>query len=209
MCVYYLNICIRSDISKSCSEYAIPSLCYSAFPLCPDIGNAKENVNFVSPRRLCREECEILENDLCRQEYALAIRHPSIGQQLPIPVCAELPPLGSKESTTCIRLGVPHLTPIVEDHSCYKENGVDYRGVVRETKNGEFCRPWSHQLQFKSSDHNELMGGHNFCRNPGGTESQPWCYTHSEDFRKEHCKVQQCGLLGYGYGNIGLNFCLG
>ncbi len=50
------------DIAERCSEFAIPSLCYSAFPLCPDL----ENVNFVSPRRLCREECELLEHDLCR-----------------------------------------------------------------------------------------------------------------------------------------------
>ncbi|CAL8125621.1 unnamed protein product [Orchesella dallaii] len=187
------------DISARCSEFAIPSLCYSAFPLCPDNlgGGPEENLNFVSPRRLCREECELLEHDLCRQEYALAKRHPLIGQQLAIPECAELPPLGSKESASCIRLGLPHLTAIVEDHTCYKEKGMNYRGKIRETESGEPCRPWSHQLSFKSSDYSELMGGHNYCRNPGGIEQQPWCFSNSEHFRREPCKVPKCGIFGY------------
>lgn len=87
----------------------------------------------------------------------MAKRHPLIGQQLAIPECAELPPLGSKESVTCIRLGLPHLSPIVKDHLCYKEKGMQYRGIVRETESGEPCRPWSHQLNFKSSDYPELV----------------------------------------------------
>ena len=174
-------------------------MCYAAFPLCPDyIENPEEHVNFVAPRRLCREECELLEHDLCRQEYALAKRHHLIGHQLHIPECGELPPLGSKESATCIPLGLPHLTPVVEDHSCYIGNGHTYRGTVKETASGDPCRPWSHQYKFKSSEYPELMGGHNYCRNPGGAEPGPWCFSDSENFRKEPCNIPQCGIFGLG-----------
>jgi len=190
---------LNSDIAPRCSQFAVPSLCYSAFPLCPDhVQNPEEDMNFISPRRLCREECELLEHDLCRQEYALAKRHPLIGQQLPIPECAELPPLGSKESVTCISLGLPEIASMVEDHSCYVGTGEAYRGTIKETAGSEPCRPWSHQMAFKSSEFSELMGGHNYCRNPGGTEPQPWCFSDSEHFRKEPCKVPKCGIFGFG-----------
>lgn len=124
-------------------------------------------MNFVSPRRICREECELLEHDLCRQEYALAKRHHLIGQQLPIPECSELPPLGSDTARTCISLDLPELSSNVKQDTCYVDTGEGYRGTVQETANGEPCRPWSHQMAFKSSEYSELMGGHNYCRNPG------------------------------------------
>lgn len=43
-----------SDLSEKCEDYAIKSLCYAALPLC------NENAPEQEPRKLCREECEIL-----------------------------------------------------------------------------------------------------------------------------------------------------
>lgn len=57
-------------------------------------------------RRICREECEMLENELCRQEYAIAKRHPQIGQQVPLVECSDLPLNGTDEAVDCLSLGI-------------------------------------------------------------------------------------------------------
>lgn len=83
--------------------YAEPSLCYSAFPIC--------NVNSNKPpHKICREDCELLENVLCRLEYALAKSHPLIGQQLSLPDCEELPHINSEQSQGCLRMGIQKQT---------------------------------------------------------------------------------------------------
>ena len=54
----------------------MPSLCHAAFPLCDDHSGKPV------PKQLCRDECEVLENDVCRLEYAIAKQHPLIGEQV-------------------------------------------------------------------------------------------------------------------------------
>jgi len=57
-------------------------------------------------RRICREECEMLENELCRKEYAIAKRHPLIGHQVPLVECSDLPLEGTTEARDCLTLGL-------------------------------------------------------------------------------------------------------
>lgn len=57
-------------------------------------------------RRICREECEMLENELCRKEYAIAKRHPLIGHQVPLVECSDLPLDGTTEARDCLTLGL-------------------------------------------------------------------------------------------------------
>lgn len=92
----------------------MPSLCYSTFPLCReediDPAGSSEHWSKVAsrePRRICRDDCEILENEICRMEYAIAKRHPLIGQQLALPECGDLPAVGSPDSENCLKLGIP------------------------------------------------------------------------------------------------------
>ena len=75
-------MCCR-DLSQSCAEFAVPSLCFAAFPLCEDQSGKPV------PRQLCRDECEVLENDICRMEYAVAKQHPLIGEQV-YPICFQV-----------------------------------------------------------------------------------------------------------------------
>ena len=72
-------IATSSELSQRCGEHAIPSLCYYAFPLCDDSGEK------AKPRKICRDECETLENDLCKTEYIIAKSHPLIGKEHLIP----------------------------------------------------------------------------------------------------------------------------
>ncbi|XP_076069681.1 tyrosine-protein kinase transmembrane receptor Ror-like [Oratosquilla oratoria] len=175
------------DLSKKCEDYAIKSLCYAALPLCDD--DAPE----PTPRKLCREECETLVNDVCRMEHVIAKQHELIGKKLPIPECENLPPITSRGHQTCIRLGV-NIAPLVEDEKCYVGNGENYRGVESRTVKGHICEEWHrHQLYYRTSEYPELMGGHNFCRNPGGSESQPWCFVATEHSNvPEMCSVPMC-----------------
>ena len=54
-------------------------------------------------------------------------------------------------------------------------------GTVSVTKNGHTCKPWHLSLDSDGFNGMELMGGHNYCRNPkhnGRKEDQPWCFTN-------------------------------
>ncbi|XP_040070662.2 inactive tyrosine-protein kinase transmembrane receptor ROR1 isoform X1 [Ixodes scapularis] len=185
-------IATSQDVSPQCHKYAIPSLCFFAFPPCePGApgGRAPE------PRSVCRDECELLEHSLCRMEYSIAKRHPLIGQQKILPVCEELAPVGSPESESCLRLGVPHreAEDVNKEETCYVHGGEDYRGTVAETISGLPCQLWTHQILFsRIAEYPEIVGGHNYCRNPGGMDVQPWCFTSGPVVKKEVCNIPKC-----------------
>ncbi|XP_037051223.1 tyrosine-protein kinase transmembrane receptor Ror [Bradysia coprophila] len=137
-------------------------------------------------RRICREDCELLENELCQKEYAIAKRHPTIGQKLPLEDCYNLP-----EGGDCSKLGI--VIDVDESEKCYWENGSGYRGTVAVSKTGKPCLKWA-RLMKEISDYPELAG-QNYCRNPGSTENQPWCYVDSNqslDKATEHCDIPKC-----------------
>ncbi|CAG2162204.1 unnamed protein product, partial [Oppiella nova] len=179
-------IATSHDVSLQCHRYAISSLCFFAFPLCED--NAAE----PTPRQVCRDECEVLESNICRIEYTIAKKHPLIGQKHILPACEELPPIGSKESENCVRLGIPNTVQVSHDHKCYTEIGETYRGTASRTVSGLECGYWSHQIFLRTADYPELTGGHNYCRNPGNMESRPWCFVQDPEVRKEYCDIPEC-----------------
>lgn len=57
----------------------------------------------------------MLENDLCRREYAIAKRH-SVIRQLPLPECSDLPEEHTPEAADCMSLGI---APIDVQESVY------------------------------------------------------------------------------------------
>ncbi|XP_075228843.1 tyrosine-protein kinase transmembrane receptor Ror-like isoform X2 [Lycorma delicatula] len=182
----FMVISHSKDVTPSCGKYALPSLCYSAFPICREDHSSH-------PRRVCREDCELLENELCKMEYAIAKRHPLIGQQFEMAECSKLPEIDSPENEGCIQLGMPQPDPINPDEKCYWGVGESYRGNVDMSAGGYECIPWSHQTVVKTSDHPSLLGGHRNCRNPGGEENQPWCFIeHTRHVKRELCNIPQC-----------------
>ena len=46
-------------------------------------------------------------------EYTIAKKHPLIGHAQILPTCEELPPIGSRESDNCIRLGIPNSVQVI------------------------------------------------------------------------------------------------
>lgn len=150
-------------------------------------------------RRICRDECELLENELCRKEYAIAKRHPLLGQQVPLVECADLPLPESKESSDCLSLGISVGNNAQEDDYCYYSNGESYRGITKVSASGRPCLRWSNQFNLQISNYVEsLAGGHSYCRNPGGHELQPWCYVDaSNKMTKESCNIPKCTIERY------------
>lgn len=105
-------------------------------------------------KRICREECELLENELCQKEYAIAKRHPVIGM-VGVEDCQKLP-----QHKDCLSLGIT--IEVDKTENCYWEDGSTYRGVANVSASGKPCLRWS-WLMKEISDFPELIG-QNYCR---------------------------------------------
>jgi receptor tyrosine kinase-like orphan receptor 1 len=132
-------------------------------------------------RRICRSDCELLENEICQKEYAIAKRHPTIGQILPLEDCNEVP-----DDDDCLRMGIN--IDISPSESCYWDNGNQYRGTKDKSINGKACLKWSKAL--REITHIELANN-NYCRNPDGSQTKPWCYVDKQK-TVELCDIQKC-----------------
>lgn len=138
--------------------------------------------NTENLQRLCRKDCELLELELCSKEYAIAKRHPTIGQKLPLEECEEL-----REDATCSRTGID--IDVNSEQNCFWDKGTGYRGVTNVTKTGKECMKWARTMR-EIADLPELAG-HNYCRNPRGMEEQPWCYIDRAK-NVELCNIPKC-----------------
>ncbi len=101
-----------NHLSDRCSQFAIPSLCHFAFPTCDRSSGTDK------PRDLCKDECEILENDLCKTEYIIARSNPIILKRLKLPNCEDLAASDSPEAANCLRIGIPMAEPINKSKTC-------------------------------------------------------------------------------------------
>lgn len=173
------------DISSSCNKYAVPSLCFSAFPICVDPtqintyqtrhinkngvldSNNKKAYrklrNQLKLRRICKEDCKLLETELCSKEYAIAKRHPVIGQILELEECEFLPEETEENAKECLKLGVDRSQIVNVKDRCFWDDGLEYRGVINTSVSGATCMRWSHQFHIPLSEHPELVA-HNYCR---------------------------------------------
>lgn len=171
------------QMSDRCSEYGIPALCFHGFPTCDTL---TQNFKY----RLCREDCFALFKDICLTELQFAM---SISQlRVLLPNCSALPTRDDKDYSYCTSLNIPGLAhtstspppPFIQDDSCYNGTGETYSGSRNVTKSGRPCRVW----------HPSDPSSHNYCRNPGGLEAQPWCHVGPEN-DVEYCDIKKCSSL--------------
>ncbi|KAG8519568.1 Prothrombin, partial [Galemys pyrenaicus] len=84
--------------------------------------------------------------------------------------------------------------------SCAEGLGTNYRGNVSFTRSGIECQLWKsrypHRPEFNSTAYPEADLRENFCRNPDGSPTGPWCYTTDPTVRREECSVPLCGERG-------------
>lgn len=80
---------------------------------------------------------------------------------------------------------------------CVKGRGRFYQGTVNRTKQGLPCQHWNSQLphsHYRPPDvFPEVQNAENFCRNAGGEEPSPWCYTMDPTVRWQRCDIPICG----------------
>ncbi|KER32217.1 hypothetical protein T265_01652 [Opisthorchis viverrini] len=107
-----------------------------------------------------------------------------------------------------------------KDVGCYEDRGEDYGGYQDRTVGGLPCKNWnihaktsSNSFRFRLhqnathstviSAFDERLKKFNYCRNPGGTSSRPWCYTIAQSGsqnEKNYCDIPSCdgpSILGY------------
>lgn len=87
------------------------------------------------------------------------------------------------------------LRMIITD-DCRMGNGRYYLGTVNVTATGIPCQKWDSQEPH--SHHKpplvfaELQDAENYCRNAGGEEPTPWCYTTDKGVRWQACDIPLC-----------------
>ena len=74
----------------------------------------------------------------------------------------------------------------------YGQRGVDYRGDLAVTSDGDPCQPWGsqapHAHPFLPENFADKGLKENYCRNPDNDE-QPWCYTTNVNRRWQYCDL--------------------
>jgi plasminogen activator len=87
---------------------------------------------------------------------------------------------------------------------CLNGAGSDYVGSANTTATGNACLSWEDQrvlmaMKYRVSEktRRSLLNKHNKCRNPDGTDLQPWCYVQTSEgmVRSEFCDIPPCNSI--------------
>lgn len=185
-------------ISQKCRQLSQAVACHHMYKVC----ESDTNNQIVS---ICRHDCDVIQNDECPSELALAAQHELVGDtpKALFPLCSRLSSTsncipvvstamqqqhGGNNPSSSADIPRGHLT-----HWCYVNSGTQYEGSVAQTSSGKQCAEWidSTSRDFNVHRFPELATAKNYCRNPGGKKSRPWCYTKPMG-QEEYCDVPQC-----------------
>ncbi|XP_059469753.1 tyrosine-protein kinase transmembrane receptor Ror2-like [Neocloeon triangulifer] len=182
------------NLKEPCRSAAEKLLCTYAFPQC----QIHEGYPVGLP--LCQEDCVAVKDLFCYNDWALIEDNKQRGVffrsrgHFVLPECSTLPSF--KEPEKCSHAG---LTTVQEDQvttECVRGRGRFYLGSMNVTKDGMACQRWDSQ---EPHSHNrppevfpEVQNAENYCRNAGGEEPSPWCYTMDATMRWQHCDIPIC-----------------
>lgn len=141
----------------------------------------------------CNREWALLEDNRQRGVYFASRGH------FRLPDCEQLPSYREANQTDAGQCSHAELTtfrPDLVTTDCIRGRGRFYQGRVNVTKHGLGCQSWSSQTPHA---HNrppfvfpEIWNSENYCRNAGGEEPMPWCYTQDPFVRWQHCDIAAC-----------------
>ncbi|KAL8601071.1 hypothetical protein ACOMHN_040772 [Nucella lapillus] len=89
---------------------------------------------------------------------------------------------------------------------CTKQkDGVDYMGLQSYTSQGKTCLNWNSidQPFVRPLDFPDVSTDHNFCRNPGQSQSKPWCFVGSKVTKDKHIE----GVLNFRNNKLYYDHC--
>ncbi|CAH2018064.1 unnamed protein product [Acanthoscelides obtectus] len=178
-------------LDEPCRSAAEKLLCIYAFPEC----------NVSKPLPLCYEDCVAVNKLFCYKEWAEVEDKKERGVFIKsrghfrLPDCSILPKYSNKTALCSYAA----LTEMQEDeitYDCIKGRGRFYQGKVNVTASGIPCQRWDSQFPHThDSPPNifpELRNAENYCRNAGGEEKSPWCFTTNPKNRWQHCDIPRC-----------------
>uniref|UniRef100_A0A1I7XTN4 Receptor protein-tyrosine kinase n=1 Tax=Heterorhabditis bacteriophora TaxID=37862 RepID=A0A1I7XTN4_HETBA len=185
-------------ISQQCRQISQAVACYHMYKVCE--GKAGKNIIPV-----CKKDCDRIQNQVCPSELALAAQHELVGDgpKALFPKCSVLSP----SPNNCIAV-LETATPMIPpeggiprnllNHFCYVDSGKKYEGTAATTVSGKMCMDWTESTsrEFNVDQYKELRNSKNYCRNPGGKKTKPWCYAQPLG-QEEYCDVPLCSKNMY------------
>ncbi|XP_059091496.1 tyrosine-protein kinase transmembrane receptor Ror2-like isoform X1 [Tigriopus californicus] len=186
---------VIENLLEPCKSAAENLLCKYAFPDCVlHEGNA---VGLP----LCQEDCIAIRNHYCFNDWTMIednkkrkVFIKSRGH-FRLPECEKLPK-HNNSTKTCTKSSITNMRWDLTSSTCVKGNGQFYQGNANQTKDGLDCQTWftndPHPQTIPEGIFPEMHNAKNKCRNPGGSEPHPWCYTSDPTIRWQFCEIPQC-----------------
>nr|CAD7569098.1 unnamed protein product [Timema californicum] len=195
--LFSTRMCMKGDVVRLISVYLyLKLLCTYAFPQCV----LRDSYPVGLP--LCAEDCVAVRQLFCYNDWALiednkhrGIYFKSRGH-FQLPNCETLPGFRGSTQSICSNARLTEMKVDEVTYDCVIGRGRFYQGTVNVTKYGLPCQYWDSQephSHYRPPDvFPEMKNAENYCRNAGGEEPSPWCYTLDPAVRWQRCDIPIC-----------------
>uniref|UniRef100_A0A1B6MPL4 receptor protein-tyrosine kinase n=1 Tax=Graphocephala atropunctata TaxID=36148 RepID=A0A1B6MPL4_9HEMI len=182
-------------LKEPCRSAAEKMLCLYAFPQCHIVNG------FPVGLPLCYEDCVAIRDLFCYNDWALIENNKQHGVYFTtrghfrLPNCSALPHLQA-DKLVCSHAKLTEMKQNEVTYDCVKGRGRYYMGYTNKTISGIPCQRWDstqpHTHDRPPDVFPEVQNAENYCRNAGGEEPGPWCYTMDPNMRWQMCDIPIC-----------------